>query len=95
MKQITMWICPNCEEPNSCNGNECPYCKHKSKKFKQIQFIVKDEWIKSKTKSIDKALRKIKKDRWLDRIPEKYWYGLCDIEKNFLFKIQDEIDKVA
>lgn len=92
MKQIIMYICPNCEEPNSCNGSKCPYCTHKGS-FKQVIFIVKDRWIKTKVKLIDRALKRIRKDRWLDRIPDIYWYNLCDIEKNFLFKIQEEIDK--
>lgn len=88
-----MWICPNCEEPNSCSGSSCPYCNNKGGDFKQKIFIVIDGWIKSKSKLIDKALRRIKRDRWLDRIPEEYWHKLCDIEKNFLFRIQDEITK--
>ena len=93
MKQIIMWICPNCEEPNSCNGSVCPYCSYKGKKFEQKRFIVMDIWIKNKAMLIDKAIRRIKKDRWLYRIPEDYWLSLTDIEKGFLFKIQAEIDK--
>lgn len=88
-----MWICPNCQEPNSCSGTKCPYCNIKSNKFQQKVFIVMDDWIKDKAKLLDKSLRKVKKDRWIDRIPDNYWYGLCDIEKNFLFKIQENMRK--
>ena len=92
-----MWICPNCEEPNSCNGNECPYCKYKGKNFRQEIFIIKSRWIKDKAKLIDRVIKgikrdkRIKKERWIDKIPEEYWNNLRDLEKDFLFKIQEEL----
>ena len=35
-KEYKMYLCPNCEEPNSCNGNKCPYCTYVGLGFKEV-----------------------------------------------------------
>ena len=89
-----MWICHNCEEPNSISGQNCPYCNYKGNNFKQEIFIIKNNLVKSIIKETDNICKRLKKDRWIDRIPDEIWNCLKHFEADFLLEIQKEIDKI-